>query len=105
VTRAAIESWLTTRRPARPEALAVQMTRSITSCPDAPLAASASMAAAMGALGIATLASVTARTQPSPQLALELLAADAFVTYAFEAAAEEGVDVPALALHLMQAAA
>jgi hypothetical protein len=33
--------------------------------------------------------------------AMDLLAADAFVTYAFEAAAEEGGDVPALAQRIL----
>jgi hypothetical protein len=37
-------------------------------------------------------------------VALDLLAADSFVTYAFEAAAEEGLDVGPVAAHLLERA-
>lgn len=105
MTRASIERWLSERTPQRPAALATQMTRSVASCPVAALDAAPSMAEAMGVLGLATLTTVAAREPASSEVALELLAADAFVTYAFEAAADEGVPVAPLALKLLHAAA
>ena len=48
------------------------------------------------------LARVACSSDPrSRSLALDLLAADAFVTYAFEAAAEEGVEVAPLVSRLL----
>lgn len=105
MTRDAIETWLNGRTPARPGALAAEMTASVNNCPDHVLAGLFTMAESMGALGLATLSRVAAGEPASPQLAMKLLAADAFVTYAFEAAAEEGVEVTLLALSLLKAAA
>lgn len=104
MTREAIEHWLAARTPNRPPALATQMSRFIAECPAAELNGATTMAAAMGALGIHAVSRVAGEREPSEGQALELLAADAFVTYAFEAAAEEGVDVMPLALHLLRAA-
>jgi hypothetical protein len=104
VTRARIEVWLASREPSRPAALAAQMTRQIIECADDDINAAATMAEAMGTLGLCAVARVNEERTTSSDLALELLAADAFVTYAFEAAAEEGVDVMPLALRLLRAA-
>ena len=105
MTRAAALAWLAARAPARPAALAAEMTRLIGECPDASFAAAGTMADAMGALGLFVLGGVAAGGPASPELALALLAADAFVTYTFEAGAEEGVAIHTLAHHLLHEAA
>ena len=103
--RDAIEAWLRARRPERPGALTLQMSRSVGACPTGALDEAASMSAALGVLGLRTLALVTRAQTPDAQLALELLAADAFVTYAFEAAAEEDVAVAPFVCWLVREAA
>lgn len=105
MTRGVVETWLAAREPQRPPALAEQMTRAIEACPATALAAAPSVAEAMGLLGTWTLASISSAQGQSPELALELLSADAFVTYAFEAAAEERLDISGLSLRLLKAAA
>jgi len=97
--------WLADRSPARPDALVLKMMQSVKDCPSAVLELAPTMADAMGSLGLAALAAVTAAGSEGPDLALELLAADAFVTYAFEAAAEEGVSVAVLVDRLLHEAA
>jgi len=105
MTRDAIERWLGTRDPRRPDALAEQMSRSLAACPETALAAAPSIADAMGLLGTWTLAAIAGAETQTEDLALELLAADAFVTYAFEAAAEGGLPIGPLALQLLRKAA
>lgn len=105
MTRSAALAWLAARSPSRPDALAVHMTRSVQNCPSSALAAASTMADAMAVLGLVTLAAVTAAGSEGPELALELLAADAFVTYAFEAAGEEDVSVGPLVERLLHEAA
>src|SRR5205085_10163733 len=100
---ARIETWLAARQPSRPASLTAQMTRLIADCPRNELNAAGSMADAMGALGAFTVRRVSNTEASTPDLALELLAADACVTYAFEAAAEEGVEVVSLAQRLLSA--
>jgi hypothetical protein len=98
-------AWLAARSPARPDALDAHMMTWVATCPPGALDAAPTMAEAMGVLGVATLAAVTSGGAEGPELALELLAADAFVTYVFEAAAEEGVSVGPLVTHLLSEAA
>jgi hypothetical protein len=98
-----VELWLFARRPERPFPLAVHMTECVKRSA-AEVAAAPTMADALGALGIATLKRVVQRKSSGERHALELLAADAFVTYAFEAAAEENVSVPPLVSHLLKEA-
>ena len=105
MTADALNAWLAARLPARPASLADQMRRSIAACPAARLADAGSVADALGAVGLCALDSVAASTSTHDDLALELLAADAFVTYAFEAAAEEGRDIGPLAHALLAGAA
>lgn len=105
MTAAAVEHWLRARQPGRPEALAGQMSRSLATCPAASLEAAPTVSSALGVLGLYVLAGVAEGPGESPQVALELLAADAFVTYAFEAAAEEGVSVAPFAGWLIREAA
>lgn len=84
MTRTAVLAWLGTRRPAPPDALRAQIERAVT---DSPLPLSAHLAE----LGRVLLGRVASRPEGGRELALDLLAADAFVTYAFEAQAEEDV--------------
>lgn len=98
VSRDAVRSWLSARRPEPPDALRHQLDHLLATAPDAVFAGE-SISAVMGALGLHTL-----NLQPSTlDAALHLLAADAFVTYAFEAASEEGFDVTGLAHQLLTA--
>ena len=76
--------WLDTRRPAPPAALRAQIERAVT---DAKLPLPAHLAD----LGSRLLTKVASRPEGGRELALDLLAADAFITYAFEAQAETDV--------------
>ena len=81
MTRAELLRWLETRRPTPPAALAAHLA--------APLAdARAPLPTHLADLGRSVLARVAAAPEEGRALALDLLAADAFVTYAFEAQAE-----------------
>lgn len=93
--------WLAARAPAPPAALAERLRHALDAASDATLAGTG-MAEAMGTLGIVTLVALRDRQAQGEGVALDLLAADAFVTYAFEAAAEEGTDVMALAQRLLK---
>jgi hypothetical protein len=96
VSRASVRAWLSSRRPEPPDALRDRIDAIVSAAPDS-LFTDASMASIMGALGIRTLHCRLA----APDSAMDLLAADAFVTYAFEAASEEGADVTGLAERLL----
>jgi len=80
-------AWLAQRRPAPPPALAAHLAAAAAGSP-APEASPGTLVA----LGHRLLARVTAAPAGGRELALDLLAADAFVTYAFEAQAEADVD-------------
>jgi hypothetical protein len=84
MTRIEVLAWLDQRRPAPPRALRAQIERAVT---DMPLPLPAHLAE----LGHALLARVASRPDGGRELALDLLAADAFITYAFEAQAEADV--------------
>jgi hypothetical protein len=84
VTRDDVLTWLGTRRPAPPAALRAQIERAVT---DAELPLPAHLAD----VGQALLDRVASHPDGGRKLALDLLAADAFITYAFEAQAEEDV--------------
>jgi len=105
MTRRDLETWLASRQPPRPPALDERIHAIVAGTPDAVLAEAPSMARVMGTLGTRLLADVGARESASEGLALDLLAADAFVTYAVEAAAEEGVAVEPLVAALLAEAA
>lgn len=85
MTRTEILAWLDTRRPAPPAALRERLDRVVD---DAPFPLPAHLAE----LGRELLARVASRPSGGRELALDLLAADAFVTYAFEAQAEDRVE-------------
>lgn len=81
MTRDAIVTWLAARRPAAPPTLVEPMTRWLTD-------SAASLPEQLALAGHALLDRVLARPDGGRELALDLLAADALVTYAFEAQAE-----------------
>jgi hypothetical protein len=84
MTRIEVLAWLDQRRPAPPATLRAQIERAVT---DATLPLPAHLAE----LGHALLGRVASRPDGGRELALDLLAADAFITYAFEAQAEADV--------------
>lgn len=84
MTQAEVRAWLESRRPAPPAALATYLGATVT---DTPLPLSEYLAL----LGQRVLTQVAERPEGGRELALALLAADAFVTYAFEAQAEADV--------------
>lgn len=92
-----IRTWLAARRPAPPAVLAAQLEAVLAACPSDRLLATESMAAAMSLLGVYALDSLEGRAPDSRGVAMDLLAADAFVTYAFEAASDEAAPVDAVA--------
>jgi len=94
VTERDVLAWLDTRRPAPPPTLRAHLDAALTSAPgapDAPGARGLPLPDHLALLGRTVLARVTARPGGGRELARDLLAADAFVTYAFEAQAEADV--------------
>jgi hypothetical protein len=100
VTRAAVLQWIGARSPAPPPALSDKLASIVTAAPDAVFAGG-SVAEVAGRLGIATLRAVVRRQRVAHDGAMDLLAADAFVTYAFEAASEGEDDVTGLVRRLL----
>lgn len=94
-----VEAWLADRIPPAPAPLAERLAAHLRAVP--PEVLGSSTTEAMGALGLAALRASLARGETGDEAALDLLAADAFVTYAFEAAAEEGVEVSPVAATLL----
>jgi hypothetical protein len=83
--RAEVTAWLEQRRPVPPPAFGAYLAAAVIDSPE-PLPGQ------LAALGSRLLARVTSAPAMGRELALDLLAADAFVTYAFEAQAEDDVD-------------
>jgi hypothetical protein len=83
VTRADVLEWLETRRPVPPASLRERLRNAVQDAPDG-------LVAHLARHGRELLDKVAARPNGGRELALDLLAADAFATYAFEAQAEEG---------------
>lgn len=88
MTRRELAAWLEARRPAAPAALRAHLDAAVTESDER-------LPQHLADLGGALLARVAAAPQGGRELAHDLLAADAFVTYAFEAQAE--IDVAGLA--------
>jgi len=84
MTRRELLAWLEQRRPAPPAVLRPSLAAAVTDA-DLPLPEHLAL------LGQRLLARVAGRPGGGRELALDLLAADAFVTYAFEAQAEADV--------------
>jgi hypothetical protein len=85
MTRHELLGWLASRRPAPPAALHARLTAAVADGAE-PLPQH------LARLGGELLAWVARHPAGGRELALDLLAADAFVTYAFEAQAEADVD-------------
>jgi hypothetical protein len=85
MTRREVLAWLEARRPVPPDALRACLEATVT---DAELSAPVSLPDQLALLGRRALGRVAGRPDGGRELALELLAADAFITYAFEAQAE-----------------
>jgi len=83
MTRAQVLAWLETRRPVPPASLRERLRSAVHDSPDG-------LVAHLARHGRELLDTVAARPNGGRELALDLLAADAFATYAFEAQAEEG---------------
>jgi hypothetical protein len=81
MTRRELLAWLDGRRPAPPAALRAHLEAAITDAPERT-------PEHLARLGRELLRRVTRHPTGGRELALDLLAADAFVTYAFEAQAE-----------------
>ncbi|HEV2670272.1 MAG TPA: hypothetical protein VGU74_04215 [Gemmatimonadales bacterium] len=86
MTREDVRAWLNARKPAPPDALRVRLQRAVDDMLPPP---GSRLPAYLAQLGHELLQQVTARPGGGRELALDLLAADAFATYAFEAQAEE----------------
>ncbi len=85
MTRREVLAWLEARRPAAPDALRVCLEAAVT---DAELSPRVLLPDQLALLGRQVLGRVAGRPDGGRELALELLVADAFITYAFEAQAE-----------------
>lgn len=81
MTRTELARWLESRRPVPPTVLGANLAASLTD-------ATATLPEHLADLGRALLGRVAATPEAGRAWALDLLAADAFVTYAFEAQAE-----------------
>ena len=84
MTRAALLAWLEARRPAPPDVLRACLAAGVTDA-DLPLPEH------LADLGRRSLERVVGFPDGGRELALDLLTADAFMTYAFEAQAEADV--------------
>ncbi len=104
MTRAALTAWLEAREPRPPAVLNDRLARAVAETPDQRLSVHSGPAEALSAIGLALLADVTARGPQGPDLALDLLAADAFVTYAIEAVAEDGISAGPFAARILSTA-
>jgi hypothetical protein len=87
MTRDEVLAWLDTRKPAAPKALRERLERAVRELLPAP---GSLLPVYLARLGRELLDGVAAQPHGGRELALDLLAADAFTTYAFEAQAEEG---------------
>lgn len=114
MTRATADSlraWLGAREPKRPPALAARMDRAISEHPE--VMDEGPLSGALASLGLRLLSRVTVWSDGASLVdgldldlvAMDLLAADAFVTYAIEACGEEGRDVSPLVDRLLREAA
>ena len=81
MTRAEVLAWLDTRRPVPPQSLRERLRSAVHDAPE-------DLVPHLARLGRELLDGVAARPAGGRELALDLLAADAFATYAFEAEAE-----------------
>jgi len=85
MTRREVLAWLDARRPVPPDALRVGLEAAVAEAELSPLVP---LPDQLALLGGRVLGRVAGRPAGGRELALDLLAADAFITYAFEAQAE-----------------
>jgi hypothetical protein len=97
--REEVRAWLAERTPPAPALLAARLDVFVRTAPAERL--DGTLTDALGALGLLALQASLVRGETGDEVALDLLAADAFVTYAFEAAAGEGADVGRVAAELL----
>ena len=88
MTRDDVVRWLDARRPAPPAALRRRLAGAVEQLPPAP---DSPLPDYLATLGRHLLSAVTADAAAGRDRALDLLAADALVTYAFEAQADADV--------------
>ena len=86
MTRGEVLAWMDARRPVPPRALRERLDRAVAERLPAP---GSPLPAYLADLGRTLLNRVAGKPDGGRELALDLLAADAFATYAFEAQAEE----------------
>jgi len=97
MTRREIQAWLQQRRPAPPEALQRHLEAAVAESEER-------LPDHLAETGAALLRQVTQASDRGRDVALDLLAADAFITYAFEAQAEADVaGLDSLAMRVAQA--
>lgn len=94
-----LEAWLAAREPAPPPALAARLRELLGA--DALGAREADATECLLAAGEATLARLLREAKTTRESALDLLAADALVTYAFEAAGEQAATLETRAASAM----
>ena len=87
MTRAEVLGWLDSRRPTPPRALRERLDRAVNDSLPTP---GSQLPDYLAQLGSELLDGVVSQPAGGRELALDLLAADAFATYAFEAQAEGG---------------
>lgn len=87
MTRQEVLAWLHSRRPAPPPTLRERLDRAVQQLRPAPRS---QLPTYLAQLGSTLLDGVVDKPHGGRELALDLLAADAFATYAFEAQAEGG---------------
>jgi len=85
MTRREVLAWLAARRPVPPDALRAGIEAAVSGAELSPLDP---LPDQLALLGRQLLGRVAGRPGGGRELAVELLAADAFITYAFEAQAE-----------------
>ncbi len=85
MTRREVLAWLEARRPVPPDALRECLEAAVT---NGELSPRVPLPDQLALLGRQVLGRVAGRPDGGRELALELLVADAFITYAFEAQAE-----------------
>ena len=98
--RADVSAWLEARLAGAPPELAEAVRGLIREVRVGEAVEGADVPGVLAAAALTGLDGVLAEAAPAREAALRLLAADASLTYAFEAAASLGTDVEALALRI-----
>jgi hypothetical protein len=86
VSAAQVQAWLAAREPKPPKNLADRIAALVVNA--SPKDLDLPLPQALAALGRSVVRQIIQQERPGRESALDLLAADAFITYAFEAQAE-----------------